>query len=124
LPTETLRAEPSIQESLKLIQERNRVRYVLVLCGDGKIVSAGKQAGQIIGTTILSTLMTGGLVTVTAHNSSFLNSRAGLIDLETGEMLWTNSGALRVNPASDGLYRGSWSNALLSDLPSRNAAQH
>jgi hypothetical protein len=123
LPTEILRAESSTLESFKLIQERTGVRYLLIICGDGKIVSAGKQAGQIIATTILSTLMTGGLTTVTAHNTSFLNSRTGLIDLETGEMLWTNALALKTNPASDGLYRGAWSNALLSDLPSRNAAQ-
>lgn len=122
LPTETLRGEPSLQDSLKLIQQRTGVRYLLILCGDGKIVSGGKQAGQAIGTALLSTIMTAGLVTVTAHNISFLDSFVGLIDLETAEMLWTNSLRLTGNPGNEGLYKGTWSNVMLYHLPDRTKA--
>lgn len=119
LPTETMQSEPSIHEDLKLIRERQAVRYLLVVMGDGKIVSAGKQTGQVVGTALLSTVMTLGMVTVTAHNISFLDSYIGLLDLQTGEMLWTNSLRLGQNPADDGLYKGVWPRMLLYHLPDR-----
>ena len=114
-----MQSEPSIHEDLKLIRERQAVRYLLVVMGDGKIVSAGKQTGQVVGTALLSTVMTLGMVTVTAHNISFLDSYIGLLDLQTGEMLWTNSLRLGQNPADDGLYKGVWPRMLLYHLPDR-----
>src|SRR6266446_7164142 len=63
--------------------------------------------------------MTGGLITASAHNISLLDCFIGLVDLETGEMLWTNSLRLGQNPANEGLYKGAWSRALLFHLPDR-----
>ena len=120
LPTETFLADATIKESLKLISEKKQVDYLLVVVGDGLLVSGGKQAGQAIASALVSSLITLGNVVVSAHNVSFLDSYVALVNLKDGEVVWSNSLRLIGNPAASGLYRGNWGKFLLYYVPDRN----
>ena len=64
--------------------------------------------------------MTLGMVTVSAHNTSFLDSYIALIHLTDGEVVWSNSLRLSNNPADRGIYAGGWSRMVLYHFPDRN----
>jgi hypothetical protein len=119
LPEEKFLADPSITNSLHLIATRKQIDYLMVVIGHGAIVSGGKQFGQALGTALLSTVLSAGLVTVTRHNISFLNSYVGLINLTNAELAWCNSLCLLENPDAPDLYKGYWSRSLLYYLPVR-----
>ena len=95
------------------------IRYLFVIQGNGSIVSGWKQAGQDIGTAVVSSVLTMGMVTVTKHNVSFLDSYAALVDLQTVEVLWSNS--LRMegwNPANPSAFKKfQWAHHVLYWLP-------
>lgn len=123
LPTDTFRSSPDILQCLKTISERKGVDYLMVAVGSGVIVSGAKQFGQVLATSVLSTVATAGYVTVTEHNISFLDSYVALIDLKNGEVIWSNSLRLPENPASHSLYRHEWPRALLYYLPNQNTTR-
>jgi hypothetical protein len=120
-PTEALLSDPDITNSLHLIAERNRTDYLMVIVGDGVLVSEGKQAGEMFGTAMVSTVLTAGFVTVMRYDVSYLNSFAGLVDLKTGEILWSNSnGWPNIEPTNLAIYqKGRWAAQLLYHLPDR-----
>lgn len=124
LPTDTFRSNPDTLQALKILSERKHVDYLMVVVGNGLIVSGGKQVGQVLATSVLSTIMTAGLVTISEHNISFLDSYVALIHLTNGEVVWSNSLRIPDNPAASSLYHGEWSRMLLYYLPNRNVTQN
>lgn len=121
LPSETFTSDPGVRESLKVIATQKQVDYLLVTVGDGLLVSAGKQVGQALASSLASIFITAGNAVVTAHNVSFLDSSVALLNLQTGEVLWSNSLRIVGNPAEPGFYKGNWARFLLYHMPDRNA---
>jgi hypothetical protein len=121
LPTETFLSDSTITNSLRLIAEKEQTHYLMIIVGNGTSVSEAKQMGQMFGTALVSTVLTAGFVTAMRYNVSCLDSYAALIDLKTGEILWSNlSGLSDVEPAEFGIYRnGEWATQLLYHFPDR-----
>jgi hypothetical protein len=121
LPTETFLSDSTITNSLRLIAEREQTDYLMIIVGNGICVSEGKQIGQMFGTALVSTVLTAGFVTAMRYNVSCLDSYVALIDLKTGEILWSNSSGLSdVEPSEFGIYRnGEWATQLLYHFPDR-----
>jgi nucleotide-binding universal stress UspA family protein len=121
LPTEQFRTEPGIPNALEAIAEQTHSDYVLIAAGNGVIVSGGKQVGQEIGTTLLSSVMTLGVVSVSKRNISYLDSYVALIDSQSQEIVWSNSLRQTINPGKAKSYRGKWARNLLYYLPTCSA---
>lgn len=120
IPTEMLREDDATRAALESIANKKNVRYLLVILGDGQVVSARKQASQEIDTAIFSTVVTLGTVTVVAHNASFLKSFVALVDLRNAEVVWCNWMPVSpLNPANADSYRFRWPRSVLHWLPAR-----
>jgi len=120
LPTEQLRSDETVRQTLSAIAAKKNVRYLLLVQGDGTIVSGGKQLGQEIATTLVSSALTFGRVVASAHNVSTLDSYVSLIDLNEVEVLWCNSLRLGgLNPANSEHYKRRWAHNVLYWLPPR-----
>ena len=120
LPTEHVRADEATRAALKAVAEKRGIRYLLLVHGNGTIVSGGKQTGQAIGTALLTGVITLGNVVVVAHNISTLDSYVSLLDLQNAEVLWSNSLALPgLNPANAAHYKERWAHNVLYWLPPR-----
>jgi hypothetical protein len=124
-PTETLRSSSNTLAALSTIRAQKNLRYLLIIQGNGNIVSGGKQVGQEIGTSLVSSLLTMGMVTVSARNISWLDTYASLLDLQNSEVLWSNSLRLApFNPANPDHYKSrQWAHNVLYWLPPRGASE-
>jgi hypothetical protein len=120
-PTDSLQSNAATEAAMRVIADKMHVRYLLVVQGRGSIVSVGKQVGQVIGTAVVTAVLTLGMVSGSSHNISFLDSYVGLVDLQTAEVLWSNSLRLgNLNPAESGDYkRSGWAYNVLYWLPPR-----
>ena len=121
LPTDVFLDDPSVRDTLKLIADKKHVDYLLVAVGDGLLVSAGKQVGQALASSLASIFITAGNAVVTAHNVSFMDSAVALLDLRSGEVVWSNRLRIIGNPAEPGFYKGNWGRFLLYHMPDHNA---
>ncbi len=120
LPTDQLRAEEGTRAALQAIADKRQIRYLFLVHAQGTVVSGGKQAGQAIGTALLTGVITLGNVVVVAHNTSALSSYVSLIDLQSAEVVWCNSlGLPGMNPANADHYKGRWAHNVLYWLPPR-----
>jgi hypothetical protein len=121
MPTDRLRSAEGARAALDEVAAKKNIRYLIVVQGNGHLVSGGKQAGQQVGTALVSSLLTMGMVTVVAQNVSWLDSYVSLIDLQDEEVLWSNSLRLtKFNAANPKHYETSrWSHNVLYWLPPR-----
>ncbi|MEK8018356.1 MAG: hypothetical protein VSS75_015920 [Candidatus Parabeggiatoa sp.] len=110
-PSELFSKDDKIRDSLKIIAERANTEVLLVITGNGLVVSLGKAIGQ----SVLTTVFTLGLVT--ARNTSYLDSYAALIDLKKGEMLWSNSLRIKDDPTDEDFYLQEWPQQILYHFP-------
>ena len=110
-PSELFSKDDKMRDSLKIIAERANTEVLLVIIGNGVVVSIGKAIGQ----SVLTTVVTLGLVT--ARNVSYLDSYAALIDLKKGEMLWSNTVRLKEDPTDDDFYLQEWPHQMLYHFP-------
>ncbi|HEY3776562.1 MAG TPA: hypothetical protein VGL35_00745 [Rhizomicrobium sp.] len=121
LLSDTRSWSPAARDGLVQIAAKKHIRYFLVVQGYGLIESGWKQASQGVGTAALTALFTLGTVAVSVHNVSWLDSYVMLIDLESSDILWSNSVRLtNFNPGNREEYdKNDWSRQLLYYLPSR-----
>jgi hypothetical protein len=114
-----------IQESLKIIAERTNTEMLLILTGEGEIVSASKSVTQGLATGLLTTALTlalggGMIVTNITYEVSYLNTYLNLIDIKNNQLLWLNFlNNKNIDPIDRKFYLGKWSD-LLSPIPDRN----
>lgn len=120
-PSEVFLSNLDIQESLDIIAKRIDTDTVLFLIGNGTIVPKGKSAAQGIATGVLTTLLTMGMFTYSQWSVSYLDTFAGLVNLRTGEVLWSNSLRLEGGGLTDKEYYSKrWSQNVLYHIPSRS----
>jgi hypothetical protein len=106
---------------LRVVRDHVGTDHMIVMIGDGQSVSGAKSYAQGCLTGALSSALTGGLLTVTAQQSSGVTSRIGLVDLTTGEMLWSNSVYVAEgDPTSESFY-SHFSFQLLRHFPSQGS---
>jgi hypothetical protein len=116
---DTLNSDPAVRSGLAQIAAKKHIRYLLVVQGSGLVESGLKQAGQAVGTAVLTALVTLGTVSVSTHSVSWLDSFVSLIDLQNSDILWSNGVRLeRFNPADPKEYdKNDWSRQVLYWLP-------
>jgi hypothetical protein len=112
---------PAARDGLAAIAAEKHVRYLLVVQGVGHIESGLRQTVEGVGTAALTAALSLGKVAVSVRNVSWLNSYVMLIDLETGNVVWSNSVLLKnFNPGEpDDYVRKFWSGRVLYRLPGR-----
>jgi hypothetical protein len=114
--------EEGIRKSLDIIANRTGADMVLVLLGNGTYVNPGKSWAQGLTIGVLTTLVTLGMFTAYVYNISYLDSYAGVIDLNTGEFLWMNSLRLgQDNIKKPAFYEKRWSKQVLYHFPPKNS---
>lgn len=108
-PSGMFQSDPKVKEAVKVLRNRTKTDYLFVVIGNGVIVPASKQLGQILTTGLLTGIATLGMVSVAVYDADFLDTYVGLVDLETAEILWENSLRSKgVNPTSSGFYSYRW----------------
>lgn len=81
----------TISQELEILHTRLPSRYVLVVTGDGKSVPGLTTFAQQMATGMATGLLTGGLLMYSVGDISYIDTCAAIIDLSSGEMLWSNS---------------------------------
>jgi hypothetical protein len=63
------------------------------------------------------------MLTFYVYQVSYLDTYAGIIDLNTGEMLWSNSIRIKERkPVSEKYYSGIWPKNILYHFPQKTSA--
>lgn len=117
-PSEVFLSKENMQKSLDVIAKRTDADIVLFLIGQGVIVPKGKSVAQGITTAAITTALTLGWFTYARWNVSYLDTYAGLVDLKTGEVLWSNSFRHEGGGFTDReYYSKQWPTSLLYHIP-------
>jgi hypothetical protein len=107
-------------KDLSIISSYTGEDKILFMIGNGVIVPLGKSLLQGFTLGILTTVISFGMFTYYIYDTSSLNTYIMLLDLHSGEMLWSNSMKLTdYNPDQESFYSNYWTNNLLYYFPVR-----
>jgi hypothetical protein len=107
-----------IRNSLQIIADRTGDDKILFMIGNGTIVPVGKSILEGVTIGLATALLTFGSFTYYFYDVSYIDSYLALLDLNTGELLWTNSMRLTdSDPSRESFYSGTWSKNLLYYYP-------
>lgn len=113
-------SEPALKESLNVIANYTGEDKIMFIIGNGKVVPVGKTLLQGVTLGVLTALVTFGTITYYFYDVSNFNTYVMLLDLHTGEMLWSNSMNIMDNdPRTAAYYEKCWSKNLLYYYPVR-----
>jgi hypothetical protein len=117
---EVFSSEPKLREELRTIAENTGQDKILFMIGNGTIVPPGKSILEGVSLGIISSLLTFGMFTYYIYDVSYFDSYIMLLDLHTGEVLWSNSMKLsESDPRRQAFYKQSWAKNLLYYYPVR-----
>jgi hypothetical protein len=105
-----LQADQAFVDQVNLIGDRSGADLMLIFLGRGVKVTGGKQAGQAIATAILTLGM------ASVRNISYLDSWAALLDLKSGEVLWSNSRRFKDDPTDEEFYSAEWPDTIFEEF--------
>jgi hypothetical protein len=109
-----------IRKSLQIIADRTGDDKILFMIGNGTIVPVGKSILEGVTIGLATALLTFGSFTYYFYNVSYMDSYLALLDLNTGELLWSNSMRLTdSDPSREQFYSQIWSKNLLYYYPVR-----
>lgn len=113
--------DPYLLKSLKLVSEYTGQEMILFMIGNGTVVPVSKTIIQGVTIGILTALVTFGYFYYYIYETSVFDSYIGLLDLNTGELLWTNfmnfSGS---QPDVEDFYSDVWAENMLYYFPAVN----
>ncbi|MBP7509686.1 MAG: hypothetical protein KA807_17870 [Prolixibacteraceae bacterium] len=114
-------ADPFLVNSLKLISEYTGQDKILFIIGNGTVVPLSKTIIQGVSIGLLTALITFGYFYYYIYETSVFDSYIGLLDLNTGELLWTNYMNLSGSqPDSESFYSDIWAKNMLYYFPAVN----
>jgi hypothetical protein len=109
---------PDLRNSLQIIADRTGDDKILFMIGNGTIVPVGKSILEGVTIGLATALLTFGTFTYYFYDVSYMDSYLALIDLNTGDLLWTNSMRLTdSDPSCEQFYSQIWSKNLLYYYP-------
>jgi hypothetical protein len=109
---------PDMRSSLQIIADRTGDDKILFMIGNGTIVPVGKSILEGVTIGLATALLTFGTFTYYFYDVSYLDSYLALLDLNTGDLLWTNSMRLTdSDPSREQFYSQVWSKNLLYYYP-------
>jgi hypothetical protein len=111
----------TVKEYLSIIKSRVNTDHLLLIKARGVSVSGASQTRDQLATGCLSTVASGGMVTVTQTELSAMTTQMRLYDLDREVLVWSNHGALSGgDPTSKEYYDiERWAREYLYHLPSR-----
>lgn len=130
LPSDFFLQGKNVPESLKIIAERTKVNALLINIGEGVYVPAAQRFASGVGSFMFSfgvALATAGTAGVSVTplpaniDSPNISTWSGLIDLQNGEVLWSNSYGLGHNPLDEDFYQDEWPRVLFYHFQPRTA---
>jgi len=114
----TFSTDSILRDGLQVIADRTGNDKILFMIGNGSIVPVGKSILEGVTIGLATAFITFGMFTYYFYDVSSLNSYIALLDLHTGDLLWSNSMVLTGNnPARESFYSGYWSKNLLYYYP-------
>lgn len=123
-PASIFLSDESVQKNLDIISKRVNTDTILFLLGDGTVISTGEKIVGVFGGVavgIVTGIATAGLVIyVPGGLVSYLDTYAALVDMKTGEMLWSN--AIRLtggDPTEKEFYLKKWPKNIFYHLPEK-----
>lgn len=111
--------DENTKKSLNEFAKQKNVDRVLILIGNGIIVPETKSITQGIALGAITRALTLGMFTFSMWNVSALQTVGMLIDVQTGEILWSNSFVIKSGGFTgyDYYAAGEWYNSYLYELP-------
>jgi hypothetical protein len=107
-----------LRQDLQLIADRTGDDKILFMIGNGAIVPVGKSILEGVTIGLATALLTFGSFTYYFYDVSYMDSYLALLDLNTGDLLWSNSMRLTdSDPSRESFYSGTWSKNLLYYYP-------
>jgi hypothetical protein len=114
-------ADPYLAKSLKIISDYTGQDMILFMIGNGTVVPVSKTIIQGVTIGLLTALVTFGYFYYYIYETSVFDSYIGLLDLNSGELLWTNymnfSGS---QPDAQDFYSDLWAENMLYYFPAVN----
>jgi hypothetical protein len=109
-----------LRQDLQVIADRTGDDKILFMIGNGSIVPVGKTITEGVVLGIVTSILTLGTFTYYEDDASYFDSYLALLDLNTGDLLWTNFMKLSdSDPSRESFYSGTWSKNLLYYFPAR-----
>jgi len=109
-----------LSSCLQIIADRTGDDKILFMIGNGTIVPVGKSILEGVTIGLATALLTFGSFTYYFYDVSYIDSYLALLDLNTGDLLWTNSMRLTdSDPSREQFYSQIWSKNLLYYYPVR-----
>jgi hypothetical protein len=109
-----------LRNSLQVIANRTGDDKILFMIGNGTIVPVGKSILEGVTIGLATALLTFGTFTYYFYDVSYMDSYLALLDLNTGDLLWSNSMRLTdSDPSREQFYSQLWSRNLLYYYPVR-----
>jgi hypothetical protein len=123
---DTFLADPDISNATKRVAAHMGTRFLLVVVAHGRITSMGESLGQALPQAIGIAILTGGMVSGARFDVSYLDTYLALVDLDSAEVLWTDSRRMQVRPfdlSSPQFYSERWSPFFLPNLPKQEQGE-
>jgi hypothetical protein len=111
---------PDLRKGLQVIANRTGNDKILFMIGNGRIVPIGKSILEGVTIGLATALVTFGMFTYYFYDVSYMDSYLALLDLNTGDLLWSNFMRLTdSDPSRSQFYSQIWSKNLLYYYPLR-----
>jgi len=113
-------SDTTLRGDLKTIANHTGLDKIIFIVGNGTVVPVGKSILKGLTIGLATTILSFGMFVVYAIDVSYLDSYIMLLDLNTGEMLWSNSMRLSdSDPSKEVFYQQYWSKNMLYHYPLR-----
>jgi hypothetical protein len=113
-------SDTTLRANLETIATYSGQDQIFFMIGNGIKVPTEKTIIKSVTIGLLTALISFGTITYYIYDTSYLNSYIMLLDLHTGEMLWSNSMRLTdYDPDKEAFYKKMWPENLLYHFPYR-----
>lgn len=119
LPSDSYSLTPDAIQALTVVSKNISANAVLLLVGNGTIVSGAKSLTQSLVTGIATGILTMGMLSYSQWDVSVLDTYALLVDTTSGEILWSKSIRLKGGDFTNEDYYPNWSAHILGQLMSK-----
>ncbi len=118
-PSDSYSLTPDAMKALAVVSKNCSANAILLLVGNGTIVSGAKSLTQSLVTGIATGILTMGMLSYSQWDVSVLDTFALLVDTTSGEILWSNSIRLQGGDLTSEDYYPNWSAQVLGQLISK-----
>ncbi len=93
----------SFQAAIQALKDTYHCDAVLLVVGEGKLISVREQMKEVLPQAIISAVVTLGTVSFAVYHVNYITLHAALVDADSGEIVWANR--VHLGPEYDALVR-------------------